>query len=69
MRKKNIGNQWINYKENIMDNFNFYSPTEFVFGKGRESECGKYVKKNGEFVKLTKDDAAEIYRIALNAEV
>lgn len=30
-----------------MDNFNFYSPTEFVFGKGNESECGKYVKKNG----------------------
>lgn len=30
-----------------MDNFNFYSPAEFVFGKGRESECGKYVKKNG----------------------
>lgn len=30
-----------------MDNFNFYSPTEFVFGNGRESECGKYVKKNG----------------------
>lgn len=30
-----------------MDNFNFYSPTEFVFGKGRETECGKYVKKNG----------------------
>lgn len=28
-----------------MDNFNFYSPTEFVFGKGRENECGKYVKK------------------------
>ena len=30
-----------------MDNFNFCSQTEFVFGKGRESECGKYVKKNG----------------------
>ena len=30
-----------------MDNFNFYSPTEFVFGKGRESECGTYVKKYG----------------------
>ena len=30
-----------------MDNFNFYSPTEFVFGKGRESECGEYVRKNG----------------------
>lgn len=30
-----------------MDNFNFYSPTEFVFGKGRECECGKLVKKYG----------------------
>ena len=28
-----------------MDNFNFYSPTEFIFGKDRETECGKYVKK------------------------
>lgn len=30
-----------------MDNFNFYSPTEFVFGKDRENEAGKYVKKYG----------------------
>lgn len=30
-----------------MDQFNFYSPTEFVFGKERENECGKYVKKFG----------------------
>ena len=30
-----------------MENFNFYSPTEFVFGKGRENEVGKYVKKYG----------------------
>lgn len=30
-----------------MNNFNFYSPTEFVFGKGRENDCGKYVKKYG----------------------
>lgn len=30
-----------------MDNFNFYSPTEFVFGKGRENEAGYYVKKFG----------------------
>lgn len=52
-----------------MDNFNFYSPTEFVFGKGRESECGKYVKKNGGFVKLTMDDAEKIYKIALKAEI
>ncbi len=30
-----------------MDQFNFYSPTEFIFGKDRETECGKYVKKYG----------------------
>ena len=28
-----------------MDNFNFCSPTEFIFGKDRETECGQYVKK------------------------
>lgn len=30
-----------------MNNFNFYSPTEFVFGKGRENEAGVLVKKYG----------------------
>lgn len=30
-----------------MDNFNFYSPTYFVFGRGRENETGKYVKRFG----------------------
>lgn len=30
-----------------MDNFNFYSPTEFVFGKDREHETGMLVKKYG----------------------
>ncbi len=30
-----------------MENFNFYSPTEFVFGKNRETECGALVKKYG----------------------
>ncbi|MBQ7463967.1 MAG: iron-containing alcohol dehydrogenase [Lachnospiraceae bacterium] len=30
-----------------MENFDFYSPTEFVFGKDRENETGKYVKKHG----------------------
>lgn len=30
-----------------MNNFNFYSPTHFVFGKNRESETGKYVKRFG----------------------
>ena len=44
-----------------MKNFNFYSPTEFVFGKGRENEVGKYVKKYGgrmmwlQFMKLPQD--------------
>jgi len=33
--------------EKIMDNFNFCSPTEFVFGKDRENECGDLVKKYG----------------------
>ena len=30
-----------------MDNFQFYSPTEFVFGKGTENEAGRYVRKHG----------------------
>lgn len=30
-----------------MNNFDFYSPTEFVFGKDRENEVGAYVKKYG----------------------
>lgn len=30
-----------------MENFNFYSPTEFIFGKDRENECGAMVKKYG----------------------
>ncbi len=30
-----------------MENFEFYSPTEFVFGKDRENDCGQYVRKYG----------------------
>lgn len=30
-----------------MNNFQFYSPTEFVFGKGTENKAGYYVKKHG----------------------
>ncbi len=30
-----------------MENFTFYSPTYFAFGKGTENEAGKYVKKFG----------------------
>ena len=30
-----------------MNDFDFYSPTYFVFGRGREAEAGTYVKKFG----------------------
>ena len=30
-----------------MDNFNFCSPTEFIFGKGTENGCGQLIKKYG----------------------
>ena len=30
-----------------MDNFDFYSPTKFIFGDGRENECGEIVKSFG----------------------
>lgn len=30
-----------------MNNFQFYSPTEFVFGQNTENSCGKLVKKYG----------------------
>ncbi len=30
-----------------MDNFNFYSPTQFIFGRECENEAGKYVKRFG----------------------
>ncbi|MDP4093973.1 MAG: iron-containing alcohol dehydrogenase [Bacillota bacterium] len=30
-----------------MENFTFYSPTYFVFGKGQENNTGKYVKRFG----------------------
>ncbi|MCQ2539969.1 MAG: iron-containing alcohol dehydrogenase [Acetatifactor sp.] len=30
-----------------MDNFNFYAPTYFAFGKGKEAETGKLVKRFG----------------------
>ncbi|MBQ2935944.1 MAG: iron-containing alcohol dehydrogenase [Lachnospiraceae bacterium] len=30
-----------------MNNFQFYSPTEFLFGKDAENSCGEYVKKYG----------------------
>ena len=30
-----------------MNSFDFYSPTYFVFGRDRENEAGRYVKKFG----------------------
>ena len=61
-----------------MENFNFYSPTEFVFGKARENEIGAQkediptlVEKlgigdgtMGGFKKLNKDDVTAIYELA-----
>ena len=36
-----------------MENFTFFSPTYFIFGKGTENETGKYVKRfNGNKVLL-----------------
>ncbi len=31
----------------LMNNFTFYSPTNFVFGKGTENSTGQYVKEYG----------------------
>lgn len=36
-----------NYRRLIMDNFTFYSPTYFLFGKDTEKQTGEYVKKYG----------------------
>ena len=33
-----------------MDNFTFYAPTFFAFGKDTENEAGAYVKRFGEVV-------------------
>jgi len=30
-----------------MENFTFYSPTKFVFGKDTENQCGKLIKEFG----------------------
>ena len=47
-----IINDMIVYKRDIiggleMNNFTFYSPTYFAFGKGTENEAGEYVKRFG----------------------
>lgn len=41
-----------------MENFTFYSPTKFVFGKGTESEAGTI----SGFVTLNEEDCANIYK-------
>ena len=35
------------FKEILMDNFTFYSPTKFVFGKDTENNAGALVKEFG----------------------
>ena len=44
-----------------MDNFNFYSPTEFVFGLGDG--------RTGGFVQLSSEDVRSIYKNAAKATV
>lgn len=39
-----------------MENFNFYAPTYFAFGKDRESDCGSLVP-------LEQKDVEAIYRL------
>lgn len=56
-----------------MENFNFYSPTFFAFGKERENDAGFLVKalfygngRNGSisgFVTLNEDDCKNIYKM------
>ena len=36
-----------NNRRVFINNFTFYSPTYFVFGKGEENNAGKYVKRFG----------------------
>jgi len=42
-----------------MENFNFYAPTYFAFGKGNESGT------IGGFVPLKEEDVKSIYRLML----
>ncbi|MBN2127730.1 MAG: hypothetical protein JW703_05090 [Candidatus Diapherotrites archaeon] len=46
-----------------MNNFEFISPTKFIFGKKTELLAGK--EAIGNYVKLEKKDVLEIYKIAL----
>ena len=58
-----------------MDNFTFYSPTCFVFGKEAEKNAGKYVKRfggtkvlihyGGGSVSLKQEDVENICRLIL----
>ena len=57
-----------------MDNFTFYAPTYFAFGKDAENETGKLVKRFGGskvlihfggFVPLGQKDVEAIYRLML----
>ncbi len=48
-----------------MENFNFHSPTEFVFGKGRENGCGIYVKKYGGHKALVHFGSGSVVRSGL----
>lgn len=55
-----------------MDNFMFYSPTCFVFGKDTENQAGALVRSFGGsrgsisgFVTLNEEDCEKIYRLMI----
>ena len=52
-----------------MNNFTFYSPTMFVFGKGEENNVGKYVKRFGGTRVLIHFGGGSIVRSGLLARV
>ena len=57
-----------------MENFSFFAPAYFAFGKGEESKAGELVKRfggtkvflhYGGFVPLKQKDVEAIYRLML----
>ena len=73
--------KWVERKGGFMDNFAFYSPTYFAFGKGEEMKAGSLVKRFGGskvlihfgggsgkvygFTTLSEEDVVNIYKLML----
>ncbi|HPF29289.1 MAG TPA: iron-containing alcohol dehydrogenase, partial [Lachnospiraceae bacterium] len=52
-----------------MENFQFYSPTEFLFGKDTELQCGAMIKKYGGTKVLIHYGSGSVVRSGLLARV